>query len=139
MAKVGKEDVVYDLGCGDGVMVLTAVKKFGAKKGVGIDLNPELVKKCKAAAKKEGVEDKVTFRVGDVLKVNDLPDATVVLLYMGDDINARLKPLLQKNLKPGSRVVSHRFMMGDDWKPDRSEFPKSIEPYGIHLWTIKKM
>ena len=113
MANVGKEDVVYDLGCGDGRMVITAVKMFGAKKGVGIDLNPDLVKKCQESAKAAGVGDKVTFRVGDVLKVDDLPDASVVLLYMGDDINARLKPLLKSKLKPGSRVVSHRFTMGD--------------------------
>ena len=84
MAKVGKDDVVYDLGCGDGRMVITAVKKFDAKKGVGVDLDPELVKKCQGeAAKEDGVADKVEFRVGDVLKVDDLSDATVVLLYMG--------------------------------------------------------
>ncbi|HYV37010.1 MAG TPA: class I SAM-dependent methyltransferase, partial [Gemmataceae bacterium] len=140
MAKIGKDDIVYDLGCGDGRMVIMAVKDFGAKKGVGVDLNPELVKGCQESAKAQGVSDKVTFRVGDVLKVEDLSDATVVLLYMGDDINARLKPILQKTLKPGSRVVSHRFLMGEDWKPARTETITNTE-YGdcdIHLWTIEE-
>jgi SAM-dependent methyltransferase len=140
MAKVGKDDVVYDLGCGDGRMVITAVKKFGAKRGVGVDLDPELVDKCTQAAKDAGVSDKVQFRVGDVLKVDDMSDASVVLLYMGDDINARLKPILQKTLKPGSRVVSHRFIMGDDWQPDRTDNVRSSAGYDclVHLWEIKK-
>jgi len=140
MAKVGKEDVVYDLGCGDGRMVITAVKQFDAKRGVGVDLDPDLVVKCKDAARAAGVSDKVQFRVGDVLKVEDMSDASVVLLYMGDDINARLKPILLKTLKPGSRVVSHRFLMGDDWRPDRTETIHSNAGYDcdIHLWEIKK-
>jgi predicted RNA methylase len=140
VAKVGKNDVVYDLGCGDGIMVITAVKKFGAKRGVGIDLDPALVAKCKEAAKAAGVSDKVEFREGDVLKVDDMSDASVVLLYMGDDINARLKPILQKTLKPGSRVVSHRFKMGDDWMPDRTDTIHSSAGYDclVHLWEIKK-
>jgi SAM-dependent methyltransferase len=143
MAKVGKDDVVYDLGCGDGRMVILAVKHFGAKRGVGIDLDPEMVKQCKENAKEHGVADKVEFRVGDVLKVDDISEANVVLLYMGDDINQRLKPILQKTLKPGSRVVSHRFLMGDDWKPERSEHVKATMgeypgyEHDIHLWTIK--
>jgi precorrin-6B methylase 2 len=140
MAKVGKDDVVYDLGCGDGRMVITAVKTFGAQRGVGVDLDPALVKQCKIEAKAAGVEDKVQFRVGDVLKVDDMSDANVVLLYMGDDINARLKPILQKTLKQGSRVVSHRFLMGDDWPPDRTETVRSSAGYDclIHIWEIKK-
>jgi len=140
MAKIGKDDIVYDLGCGDGRMVIMSVKDFGAKKGVGVDLNPELVKGCQESAKAQGVSDKVTFRVGDVLKVDDLSDASVVLLYMGDDINERLKPILKKTLKPGSRVVSHRFLMGDDWPPDRTETVNSSELHEplIHLWVIKK-
>ena len=143
LAKVGKDDVVYDLGCGDGRMVITAVKDFGAKRGVGIDLNLDLVQQCRESAKEFGVADKVAFRVGDVLKVEDLSEANVVLLYMGDDINLRLKPILQRTLKPGSRVVSHRFKMGDDWPPDRSEHVKATmgEFSGyeeeIHLWVIK--
>jgi precorrin-6B methylase 2 len=140
LAKVGKDDIVYDLGCGDGRMVITAVKEFGAKKGIGIDLDPQRIKESKEAAKKAGVTDKVEFRVGDVLKVMDLSDATVVLLYMGDDVNELLKPILQKTLKPGSRVVSHRFLMGKDWEPDRTEVVQGtdIGDCDIHMWVIKK-
>jgi uncharacterized protein (TIGR03000 family) len=143
MAKVGKDDVVYDLGCGDGRMVITAVKSFGAKRGVGIDLDPMLVELCKKKTQEAKLESKLSFRVGDVLKVEDLSEANVVLLYMGDDINHRLKPILQKTLKPGSRVVSHRFLMGADWPPDKSERVKATKgeypgyEHDIHLWTIK--
>ncbi len=146
LAKVGKDDVVYDLGCGDARMVIIAVKKFGAKKGVGVELDPKLVKLSKEKVKEAGLEKQIEIREGDVLKVDDLSDATVVLLYMGDDINARLKPILKKTLKPGSRVVSHRFLMGDDWPPDTSKKLTSTDtsmPYfqgyteRIHLWEIK--
>jgi precorrin-6B methylase 2 len=144
MANVGKDDVVYDLGCGDGRMVITAVKDFNAKRGVGVELDGELVKKSKAAAETAGVADKVDIRQGDVLKVDDISDATVVLLYMGDDINKRLKPILQKTLKPGSRVVSHRFLMGEDWPPLRSEKLRAMHgeypgyENEIHLWVIEE-
>jgi SAM-dependent methyltransferase len=139
MAKVTKDDIVYDLGCGDGRLVITAVKKFGAKKGIGVDLDPVRIGESKANAKEAGVEDKVAFRVGDVLKVSDLSDANVVLLYMGDDVNELLKPILQKTLKPGSRVVSHRFLMGDDWRPDETETVRDtdIGDCDVHLWVIK--
>src|SRR4029077_9897184 len=116
------------------------------KKGVGVDLdedkaNPDLIKKCRARAKEAGLTEKqIEFRKGDVLKVKDLSYATVVLLYMGDDINNRLKPILKKTLKPGSRVVSHRFLMGEDWKPAKTETINSSAGYpcDIHLWEIKK-
>lgn len=139
MAKITKNDVVYDLGCGDGRMVIAAVKKGGAKRGVGIDIDPQRIAESKANAKQAGVEDKVEFREGDVLKIPDLSDANVVLLYMGEDLNRQLKPILQKTLKPGSRIVSHRFTMGPDWKPDRTETIKGKDgdTYLVHLWTIK--
>jgi predicted RNA methylase len=140
MAKVTKDDVVYDLGCGDGRIVIAAVAKFGAKRGVGIDLDPERVKDSKENAKKHKLTDKqIEFREGNVLKIDDLSKATVVMLYMGDDINLRLRPILQKTLKPGSRIVSHRFTMGD-WKPDKTETVNSTAGYEclVHLWTIKK-
>jgi uncharacterized protein (TIGR03000 family) len=139
MAKVGPNDVVYDLGCGDGRIVITAVKQFGAKRGVGVDIDPKLVKDSRANAVKAGVADKVEVRLGDVLKIKDLSDATVVMLYMGDDINLRLRPILKKTLKPGARIVSHRFTMGD-WKPERSEVVKGslVWPCRIHLWRIGK-
>src|SRR5262249_44833716 len=120
LAEITPRDVVFDLGCGDGRIVITAVKKYGAKRGVGVDINPSLVKESKENAKKAGVEDKVEFRVQDVLKIKDLSEATVVMLYMGDDINLRLRPILKSTLKPGSRIVSHRFTMGD-WQPDKRE------------------
>jgi uncharacterized protein (TIGR03000 family) len=139
LAKVTKDDIVFDLGCGDGRIVITAVADFKAKKGVGVDLDPERISESIANAKKHGVSDRVTFREGDVLKIKDLSNASVVMLYMGEDINLRLRPILQKTLKPGSRIVSHRFSMGD-WKPDKSETFQGADgdEYTIHLWTIKK-
>jgi uncharacterized protein (TIGR03000 family) len=139
LGKVTKSDVVYDLGCGDGRMVIIAVKKFGAKRGVGVDIDPERIKESKQNANIQGVEDKVQFRVGDVLKVQDLSDADVVLLYMGDDINNRLKPILKKTLKSGARVVSHRFTMGE-WTPTKTQrvTGKDGREYSLHLWVIAK-
>ncbi len=139
LAGVTKDDVVYDLGCGDGRFLIAAVSKFGAKKGVGIDIDPKLVKDSTENAKKAGVLAKVEVREGDVLKVKDLSDATVVMLYMGDDLNLRLRPILQETLKPGARIVSHHFKMGD-WAPTKSETitgARGIE-YDIHLWKIDK-
>lgn len=137
LGRVTKDDIVYDLGCGDGRIVITAVGKFGAKRGVGVDFDPERVKESKENAKKQKVNN-VEFRQGDVLKIKDISDATVVMLYMGDDINQRLRPILQKSLKPGARVVSHRFTMGD-WKPDKTETVNSTAGYEclVHLWEIK--
>jgi hypothetical protein len=118
-------------------MVITAVKTFKAKRGVGVDIDPVRVKESKEAAKKAGVDDKVAFRQGDVLKVDDISDADVVLLYMGDDINLRLRPILQKTLKKGSRIVSHRFLMGD-WAPKQTLKYKGTNGYDyeLHLWVI---
>jgi len=139
LGKVTKNDVVYDIGCGDGVMVFHAVEKFGAKRGVGIDIDNDLLKKCRAKAKELKVEDKVDFRYGDALEIKDVSDADVVLLYMGDDVNLRLRPALQKTLKPGSRIVSHRFLMGD-WRPTQTETftGEDGDEYSIHLWVIEK-
>lgn len=137
LGKVGKDDVVYDLGCGDGRMVIMAVEKFAAKRGVGVDIDPQRIKECVENAKKHGVTDKVEFRLGDVLEIKDLSAANVILLYMGDDLNLLLRPILQKTLKPGSRIVSHRFIMGD-WKPTETQsiFDEKGEEYLIHLWKI---
>jgi precorrin-6B methylase 2 len=142
MAKVTKGDVVMDIGCGDGRLVIQAVKEFGAKKGIGIDINPDLIKKCKENAKKAGVADRVEFRVGDANKLKDVSEASVVLLYLGDFLNLKIRPALRGSLKPGSRVVSHRFKMGD-WAPDKTETQllknnyDMDEEYVLHLWTIK--
>ena len=120
LAKVTKKDVVYDIGCGDGIMVFHAIEKFDAKRGVGIDIDKDLLKKCTAKAKERKLDEKVEFKFGDALEIKDVSDADVVLLYMGDDVNLRLRPALQKTLKPGSRVVSHRFLMGD-WRPTETQ------------------
>ncbi len=137
LGNVGKNDIVYDLGCGDGRMVIRAVDKFGAKRGFGVDIDPERVAESKDNAKKAKVDDRVTFRQGDVLKIDEIIDASVVLLYMGNDINLRLRPILQEKLKPGSRIVSHRFTMGD-WEPTTTQKLKGADgdDYVIHLWVI---
>jgi len=137
LADVGPKDVVYDLGCGDGRIVISAVARAKAKRGVGVDLDPQRIKESKANAKAAGVDDRVQFRQEDVLKIKDLGEASVVMLYMGNDLNLRLRPILQKTLKPGSRIVSHRFTMGD-WKPQKSITVKDSEgtEYHLHLWTI---
>ena len=136
LGKVGKEDVVYDLGCGDGRIVIAAVKDFAAKKGVGVDIDPDRIKDSKANAEKNKAANLVEFREGDVFKVKDLENASVVMLYMSNELNEQLRPILLSRLKPGSRVVSHRFMMGD-WKPDRTEVLEvGGEEYRVHLWII---
>ena len=142
MGSIGKDDVVYDIGCGDGRLVIQAVKKFGAKKAVGIDISAERIRECNANAKLAGVADKVTFLEKDALTIKDFSEATVVLTYMSNPLNEALRPTLQKTLKPGSRIVSHRFRMGD-WKPEETKVIKAKNNYGavaefeLHLWTIK--
>jgi len=137
MGKVGPDDIVFDLGCGDGRIPVTAVSAFKAKRAVGIDIDPERIKDSNQTAKDKGVTDKVEFRQGDVLKpIKGIDEATVVTLYMGEDLNRQLRPTLEK-LKPGTRIVSHRFTLGD-WKPDRTEtINVSGVPYKVHLWTVK--
>jgi cyclopropane fatty-acyl-phospholipid synthase-like methyltransferase len=128
--------VVYDLGCGDGRIVVTAVSKYDAKRGVGIDLDPKRIRDSEATAKAAGVEGKVEFRRGDVLEIKDFSPASVVTLYLANPVNERLRPTLQKTLKPGSRIVSHRFLMGD-WKPDKTvKVVHEGEEFLLHLWTI---
>jgi uncharacterized protein (TIGR03000 family) len=137
LAKIGKDDVVYDLGCGDGIMIVTAVKELGAKKGVGIDLDPKRVEEANAKAKAEGIDKKIEIRKGDILDVKDISDANVVMLYLADEMNLRLRPMLWKSLKPGARIVSHRFIMGD-WKPETTKRVKGEDgdDYVLHVWTI---
>jgi SAM-dependent methyltransferase len=113
---VGKSDVVYDLGCGDGRIPITAAKRFGAR-GVGVDIDPQRIAEANANAKKEGVSHLVTFRLQDAM-TTDVSDATVVTLYLLSASNLKLRPLLTKQLKPGARIVSHSFSMGD-WQPDK--------------------
>jgi ribosomal protein L11 methylase PrmA len=113
MASVTKDDILYDLGCGDGRIVITAAKKYGTR-GVGIDLEPERIKESNAYAKQAGVEDLVEFRLQDVMKSN-ISEATVVTLYLLPESNALLRPILEEQLKPGARVVSHNYHM-PDWQ-----------------------
>ena len=115
LAKVGPKDVVYDLGCGDGRIVIAAARKYGAR-GVGVDIDPQRIKESIANARKAGVEKLVTFKVQDAM-TTDVSEATVVTLYLLSFANVQLRPLLQKALRPGARVVSHNFGMGD-WEPD---------------------
>ena len=140
MAKVTKDDVVHDYGCGDAVMLIRAVKKFGAKKGWGNEYDPKIIEeKALPKIREEKVQDKVTVVQGDILKMTekDVEEATVVLLYIGDDLGAKLSPILQKGLKPGARIVSHRFKLGD-WKPDKTETVTGADgdQYELHLWTV---
>ncbi len=116
LANVKKGDVLYDLGSGDGRIVITAAQKFGTR-GVGIDINPERVQEANENAQKAGVTDLVEFRQQDLFQT-DISDATVVTLYLLPDINLKLRPQLFQQLKPGTRIVSHDFDMGE-WKPER--------------------
>jgi SAM-dependent methyltransferase len=131
VAKVGPLDVVYDLGCGDGRIVIAAAKKYGTR-GVGVDLDPARIREARANAKKAGVENLVRFEVADLFKT-DLSEATVVTLYLLPELNRRLKPKLFAELKPGARVVSHDFDMGREWPPD--QYIK-LGTDGIYLWNM---
>ncbi len=131
MAGVKAGDIVYDLGCGDGRIVITAAKKFGAT-GVGVDLNPQRIKEANENAKAAGVEDKVRFVEGNLFDF-DFSEANVVTMYLLPSVNLKLRPKLQKELKPGSRIVSHDFDMGD-WEAEKVE---EVGYDTIYLWTIR--
>jgi tRNA G37 N-methylase Trm5 len=131
MAKVNKNDVVYDLGCGDGRIVITAAKKYGAR-GVGIDLNPERIKEANENLQKAKVGDRVKFMVGDLFESN-FSEASVVTLYLLPQVNAALRPQLWRQLKVGTRVVSHAFDMGPEWPPERTE---TVDGRTVYMWTI---
>ena len=135
LAKVDSRDVVYDLGCGDGRIVIAAAQKFGAR-GVGVDIDPVRIAEANANAKRAGVEKLVTFTLGDVLET-DVSNATVVTLYMLSAINVKLRPILTKALARGSRIVSHNFAMGD-WEPDHVDTFKdgAGTTRTLYLWTI---
>ena len=132
LADVTPTDVVYDLGCGDGVIVTTAAQKYGAR-AVGIDIDPQRVTEATERAQKMGVSDKVTIRQGDLFEA-DIKDATVVTLYLLTSLNIKLMPKLQKELKPGTRIVSQSFNMGDQWPPEKTI---DVEGRPVYLWTIK--
>ena len=129
MANVKKGDVLYDLGCGDGRIVTTAAQKFGAT-GIGFDIDPERIAEANANAKSAGVADKVKF-VNANLFETDLSQATVITLYLLPDVNMRLRPKIL-DLKPGTRIVSHAFDMGD-WLPEKTE---TVDGSVIYFWTV---
>lgn len=130
LADVRSSDTVYDLGCGDGRIVISAAKKYGAR-GVGIDINPARIEEARANARSAGVTDRVSFAVKDLFDA-DIRNATVVALYLLPEANIRLRPRLIRELRPGTRVVTHSFDMGD-WKPDRE---KLVDGVHVYLWTI---
>lgn len=132
LAEVKPTDVVYDLGCGDGIIVATAAQKYGAR-AVGIDIDPQRVQEAKERAQKMGVSDKVEVRQGDLFE-SDIKDATVVTLYLLRSLNIKLMPKLKSELKPGSRVVSQSFDMGDEWPPDKTV---QVDGRNVYLWIIK--
>jgi ubiquinone/menaquinone biosynthesis C-methylase UbiE len=130
VAKVGPNDVVYDLGSGDGRINITAAKKYGAR-GVGVDIDPERVLEARDNAKAAGVSDKVEFREGNLFEM-DLSEATVVTLYLLQSLNLKLRPKLLSELKPGTRIVSHSFDMGD-WEPlERLD----VEGRKVYYWVV---
>jgi SAM-dependent methyltransferase len=117
VAKVGKGDIVYDLGSGDGRIPIAAVKDYGAARATGIDIDPQRIKEAQANAKQAGVEDLVRFELNDLFEAK-FSEATVVTLFLLPRINLKLKPKLLEQLKPGTRVVSNTFDMGD-WKAEK--------------------
>ena len=133
LAEVTRDDVVYDLGCGDGRIVITAAERFGAR-GVGIDYDPERIAEANANAARRGVQDLVTFILQDAMEA-DVSEATVLTLYLLSSSNRKLRPILTRQLRPGARIVSHAFRMGD-WRPDvTQEFQDERgTPRTLHLW-----
>ena len=132
VAKVTKDDIIYDLGSGDGRIPVTAAKVYGAR-AIGIDIDPERIAEANANAKAEGVTDKVTFLNQDLF-TTDISEATVVTLYLLPSLNVKLRPKLMKELKPGTRIVSHAFDMGD-WKPEQT---LEVDNRTVYYWTIPK-
>lgn len=135
LADVQPSDVVYDLGSGDGRIVLIAARQFDAR-GVGIEIEPRLVVESRETARKLKVDDRVEFIQKSFFDV-DVSPATVVTLYLGRDLNLRLRPKLQRELRPGSRIVSNEFDMGE-WAPDKTVIVRSRErEYRLMLWTVR--
>jgi len=130
LADVSSDDVVYDLGSGDGRFPITAAETYGAR-GVGIEIKSDLVEQARSNAEAAGVSDRVEFRQGDLFEA-DISEATVVTLYLLPDVNIRLRPKLFRELEPGTRVVSHDFDM-NEWQPDTTI---EVDGNTLYLWTI---
>jgi uncharacterized protein (TIGR03000 family) len=137
LAGVKDGDIVYEPGPGDARVLIAAVKK-GAKKGVGIEIDPKKAAEAKENVAKAKLDKQITIIEGDALKDRDYSEATVVMLYMGNEFNNLLRPILEKQLKPGTRIVSHRFVLGD-WAPDKTITVTGLDgdEYKLHLWTVK--
>ena len=134
VAKVNSGDLLYDLGSGDGRIVVTAAKRYGAR-GVGYDLNPKRIDESNENARKAGVADRVRFAEQDLFEA-DLTGATVVTLYLLPDVNLKLRPKLLKDLAPGTRVVSHNYGMGD-WEPiSVDEIDVDGVKHFVYYWTV---
>ena len=134
LTDVTKKDVVYDLGCGDGRLVITAAKRFGAR-GVGIDIDPQRISESRANARKAGVTDRVQFLQQDLFEA-DIREATVVTLYLLPKLNIQLRPKLLRDLRPGTRVVSHDFDMAE-WQPDQTVQVKGpSRQHSVYYWVI---
>ncbi|WP_026730936.1 class I SAM-dependent methyltransferase [Fischerella sp. PCC 9605] len=131
LAQVKKDDVLYDLGSGDGRIPITAVQKYGVSRAVGVEINPELVQESQQNAQKAGVSDRVKFQQQNLFQT-DFSDASVVTLYLLPDVNLKLRPKLLKELKPGTRIVSHAFDMGD-WKPQQTV---QVQGTTLYLWVV---
>ena len=134
MAKVGKNDTLYDLGSGDGRIVITAAQKFGTR-GVGYDLDPDRIREARQNAQRAGVTDRVRFEQQDIFKAK-ISDATVVTMYLLPDVNLKLRPKLLSELKPGTRIVSHNYDLGD-WQPiQRKEMDVTGVNHTLFLWIV---
>ncbi len=134
LAAVRPGDVVYDLGCGDGRIVIAAAVDFGAR-GVGIDLDPRRIEEARAAARRAGVSDRVRFAVQDLFKT-DFSEASVLALYLFPELNAKLLPKIRAQMRPGTRVVSHKYGIGD-WTPERREIVWfDMDSSEIRLWRL---
>lgn len=130
LAAVTADDVVYDLGSGDGRIVILAAQKYGAR-GVGIEIDPALVARSREIAREAGVEDKVSFVEGDLFTA-DISAATVVTMWLSPSINAQLEPMLKRQLRPGARIVSHQFPIGD-WRPDARVRVRDVD---VFVWRL---
>ena len=133
LAGTGPKDVVYDLGCGDGRIVIAAAKDFGAR-GVGIEIDPAPLRLAVYYARRAGVEDRVRFVRGDLFEA-DISEATVVTLFLFETLNRRLLPKLLRELAPGTRIVAHRYGFGDAWQPESTVHAGAST---LYLWTVPK-
>ncbi len=131
LADTGPDDIVYDLGSGDGRIPIAAVRDFNARKAVGIEVNQSLINEAKANAVRAGADGSVEFRREDIYET-DFKEATVVTMYLAEDANKVIRPRLEAQLAPGSRIVSHLYRMGD-WEPERTI---KVGGRSIHMWTI---